>query len=104
MEQNEVAGFFIAVLGVVYGVLLAFAVVVVWEDFEDARTGVEKEANSLGDLYRLADAMPEPTRSQIQQQAKAYARAVIDREWPLLEDGRESPEALRELDGLWQAI
>ena len=89
MEQNEVAGFFIAVLGVVYGVLLAFAVVVVWEDFEDARTIAEREANSVGDVYRLAAALPEPSRTAVQQQARAYARMVIDDEWPMLERGRE---------------
>src|SRR3954468_16625552 len=72
MEQNEVAGFFIAVLGVVYGVLLAFAVVVVWENFEDARSVAEHEANSLGDLYRLAGAMPGPARSAIEGEAKRY--------------------------------
>src|SRR5215210_8627964 len=62
MEQNEVAGFFIAVLGVVYGVLLAFAVIVVWEGYGDAQTTAEREANSVGDLYRMAEALPEQTR------------------------------------------
>src|SRR5215217_3148737 len=104
MEQNEVAGFFIAVLGVVYGVLLAFAVIVVWEDFEYARAVAEREANSVGDVYRLAEALRDPARSEIQEQTKAYVRAVIDVEWPLLARGQESPDALRHLDRLAQAI
>jgi hypothetical protein len=104
MEQNEVAGFFIAVLGAVYGVLLAFAVVVVWQNYEDARTNAEQEANSIGDLYRLADAVAEPARSSIQQQIKSYVLAVIVQEWPLLDRGQESSDAQHELDGLWLAI
>ena len=34
--NNEVAGFKFATVGVLYAVLLAFAVVVVWEKFNDA--------------------------------------------------------------------
>src|SRR5690348_12116671 len=35
-NNNEVAGFKFATIGVLYAVLLAFAVVVVWEKFSDA--------------------------------------------------------------------
>lgn len=34
--NNEVAGFKFATVGVTYAVLLAFAVIVVWEKFSDA--------------------------------------------------------------------
>lgn len=101
MEQNEVAGFFIAVLGVVYGVLLAFAVIVVWEDFEEARVTAEREANAVGDLYRTADALPEAVRRPVQEQALGYAHEVIDHEWAMLSEGRESSEALRRLEAIW---
>jgi hypothetical protein len=104
MEQNEVAGFFIAVLGVVYGVLLAFAVIVVWEDFEEARDNVEREANSVGDLYRMAEALPDPVRQSIQREVIGYARVVIDLEWPMLREGRESADALRQSEALWAAV
>src|SRR3954453_21430229 len=89
MEQNEVAGFFIAVLGVVYGVLLAFAVILVWEQFADARVTAENEANSLADVYHLATGISEPTRSRIHEQVIAYARVVMSDEWDIQSDGRE---------------
>src|SRR6266568_5154433 len=93
MEQNEVAGFFIAVLGAVYGVLLAFAVILVWEQYADAKIMAENEANSLGDVYNLAIGVSEPTRSQIHQSTLAYAHVVIDDEWVTQSDGVESREA-----------
>ncbi len=34
--NNEIAGFKYAVLGVLYAVLLAFAIIVVWQKFSDA--------------------------------------------------------------------
>jgi hypothetical protein len=104
MEQNEVAGFFIAVLGVVYGVLLAFAVILVWEQFEDARTVAEQEANEVGDIYHLAIGLSDPARSQIQEAALAYANAVIHQEWPLMASRAESPVAWRTLGLLWAPV
>ena len=41
--NNEVAGFKFAVVGVFYGVLLAFVVVSVWEDFHTTEAAVRNE-------------------------------------------------------------
>jgi hypothetical protein len=101
MEQNEVAGFFIAVLGVVYGVLLASAVIAVWEDFENARDVAEREANAVGDIYRLADGMPDALRQPVQEQLSAYARSVVDEEWPRLREGQQSQNSVNAMDSLW---
>lgn len=104
MEQNEVAGFFIAVLGVVYGVLLAFAVILVWEQFEDARSTAEREANELGDIYHLAIGLSEPARSEIQAASLEYADIVMHEEWREMEHRRESVPAWRALGQMWAPI
>ena len=52
--NNEVAGFKFATVGVLYAVLLAFAVVVVWEKFNQADNKVAKEAGAAATVYRLA--------------------------------------------------
>jgi len=104
MEQNEVAGFFIAVLGAVYGVLLAFAVILVWEQFADAKVMAENEANSLGDVYNIAIGVSEPTRSGIHKAALAYARVVIDEEWQSQSDGIESRDAWLRLEEIWALV
>src|SRR5689334_11035300 len=44
--NNEVAGFKFATVGVLYAVLLAFAVIVVWEKFGDAESHVADEAGA----------------------------------------------------------
>ena len=104
MEQNEVAGFFIAVLGVVYGVILAFAVILVWEQLEEARTNAEQEANHVGDVYHLASGLSDPARSQIQQAALDYAEVVIQEEWPLMVSRQESASAWRALGMIWSPV
>ena len=62
--HNDVAGFIYAVLGVAYAVLLAFVVIVVWQDYETAQTNVESEAHELAGVYFLASRLPEPDRTR----------------------------------------
>lgn len=50
-EHNDVAGFLIAVVGVVYAVTLAFIVIVTWEEHREARDTVNREAGGLRSLY-----------------------------------------------------
>ena len=38
--NNEIAGFKFATVGVIYAVLLAFAIIIVWERFADAENAV----------------------------------------------------------------
>jgi hypothetical protein len=54
---------------------------------------VANEAGDVRALHYLAGQFPEPQRKQIQDLATAYARAVIDEEWPLMGKGQASPRA-----------
>ena len=87
-RHNDVAGFIYAVLGVVYAVLLALVVIAVWEDFGRARETVETEANATAEIFWLAHRLPEPERHQLQELARSYAREVVHKEWPLMEQGQ----------------
>jgi hypothetical protein len=50
--NNEIAGFKYATLGVLYAVLIGFAIVVVWQKFSDAESGVVQEAGAAATIYR----------------------------------------------------
>src|SRR5947209_14224855 len=54
--HNDVAGFIIAVIGVLYSVVLGFLVVFVWEQFDGANTLADHEAVLVQALYRDAGA------------------------------------------------
>ena len=45
-DHNDLAGFMIAIISVVYAVLLAFIAVATWESFASAETIVEAEAGT----------------------------------------------------------
>jgi hypothetical protein len=102
--HTDVAGFLIAVIGVIYGVLVAFVVVAVWEDYEDARTAAEQEANGLGGLGHLTALLPAATGRRILLAADTYARVVIEEEWEMMSRGAASPHAEKLLDGIWQSV
>lgn len=103
--HNDVSGFVYAAIGVMYAVVLGFAVISVWEEYRDAESDANQEANAVGSIYRLATGFPEPSRQGIQQTALTYTTAVIEEEWPSLVRGSgPSPVAASSLDQLWASF
>jgi hypothetical protein len=100
-KHHDVAGFISAILGVIYGVLMAFVVFVVWTHFDTARVAVESEADCTSDLYRMAYGFPADTQNQIRNDLNYYVQSVIDDEWPAMAAGHSSPATERALDRLW---
>lgn len=101
-SHNEVAGFIYAVVGVVYAVLLAFIVIVVWEAHTDTETRASQEANSLADLFRNAEAFPEETKLRLRADLRRYATVVIDQEWRTMAARESSPDGWDAFYHLWQ--
>src|SRR5262249_14896873 len=84
---NDVAGNYLQTLGTIYAVLLAFVVFVVWTQFNDARQYVEREANELLDLFRVAGALPASCQGRVRAVLTEYVEAVLAREWPAMACG-----------------
>ena len=67
-NHNDVAGFVFATLGVTYGVMLAFVVIVVWEQFNDAKTNVANESSAALVLYKNISTYPDRVASKAMQE------------------------------------
>jgi len=104
VENNEVAGFKFAVIGVIYAVLLGFAVIVVWEKFHDAEAAAVQEASGVIAIARLAAGLDEAAASAVRQSLDGYAHAVIDDEWPAMAHGEASPKVSRALNALYATV
>lgn len=106
-SHNDVAGFIIAVVGVLYAVLLAFVVVVVWEQFEDAESTAENEATLALSLYRDASVFPVQA-DDIRQALRRYAVSVVDHEWPEMaaqeDEDRRTDSALASVFGAYRNV
>jgi len=86
--HNDVAGFLLATVGVIYAVLLAFIAVAVWQSFGQAEDLVQTEANLVGNLYRDTSALPDPAAAALRNDLFIYAETVVQDEWPQLYIGR----------------
>ncbi|MBM3249224.1 MAG: DUF4239 domain-containing protein [Candidatus Omnitrophica bacterium] len=100
--HNDVAGAIFATMGVIYAVLLAFAVVIVWEGFDRANINAEKEAAYLADLYRDAETLSPQFRDSVRPLVREYAAAVCDEEWPAMARGGKSSGVEEILKKLWR--
>lgn len=63
--HNDVAGVIYAVTGVVYAVLLVFALISTWQDYETAKVTTESEANELAEIYFRADRLSDLERAWV---------------------------------------
>jgi hypothetical protein len=105
-DSGDAVGSYLQVLGGIYAVLLAFVVVVVWGQFNDARGFVHREANALVDLHRIASGLPDGAREVIQHGLRDYVDAVIADEWHAMSRGDHATteRIAQRLDRVWSAI
>jgi hypothetical protein len=96
IPHHEVAGFLVAVVGVLYAVVLGFLVVTAWSAFDTAQRNADLEASDVAEVFLIARALPEPARSHLRSLMADYAFEVRDHEWPMLADGGQDRVA-REL-------
>jgi hypothetical protein len=100
--NNEVAGFKFATVGVIYSVLVAFAVIVVWEKFNEAERVVVQEAGAAAILYRLT-AGSDPALVATRAALVNYLKLAIERDWPRMAVEKSSHEVSDALDKLYDA-
>jgi hypothetical protein len=101
---NELIGWQISVLGTTYAVILGFMLYTVWTSYREADLNVDQEANSVVDVYRLADGIPEPQRSQLKSLAGSYADVVVNRDWPEMAKNEEPTESSRINNEMWKTV
>jgi hypothetical protein len=99
-QHNDVAGFIYAVLGVAYAVLLGLMLIAVWEKWNEAEAITTDEANELAGIFWFAHALPQREGHHIQELVRSYSQVVVEEEWPLMAQGKSSPEAWATLDEL----
>ncbi len=93
LTHNDVAGPIMNTIGTVLAVLMSFMVVTVWQAYDAAAKVANDEAADLSDLYHLSAAMPPEFRHPIRDDINQYFQIVVHDEWPLLRQGRYSPDA-----------
>ena len=85
--NNEIAGFKFATVGVLYAVLLAFVIIVVWERFTEAELDVVHEAGAAENIYRLSQGLGDANGADLRNAVAAYLKSAITDDWPAMDSG-----------------
>ena len=91
-------------IAMVYGVAVGFAILLVWQQLDEAEATAQREASNVESLYRIAEQLPGSERDQVQGLSRSYARVVAEKEWPLLASGQASSQAQGAADDLRGSI
>lgn len=86
----SVANIYIRQVGTLLTVLLAFAVISIWNNFELQREHTAIEASTLGNLYRDSRGLRPDAEKEIQELITRYTKDVVEHAWPAMKEGRES--------------
>lgn len=101
---TDVEGFYVTAVAALYGIVVAFAVFVVWSRYYEAVETVHQEADALGDLYRLAAELPPPISDRLQTACLDYASYVVDVEWPRMQRNDEITRPVAVVEEMWTLI
>ncbi|HEY0146435.1 MAG: DUF4239 domain-containing protein [Methylovirgula sp.] len=102
--NNEVAGFKFATVGVLYAVLLAFSIIIVWEKFNDAEATVEREAAAAATIYHLVPGLDPAQAVATRDALTAYLKSVVTEEWSAMEQGRANRSTWEALGNIYTAL
>jgi hypothetical protein len=103
-RHNDTTGIIYAALYVMFGVTVGFSLFSVWQQYNTARQIVHSEAAAVEQVYRLAERLPEPGRSQVQDLTVSYAERVVAEEWSLMKEGRSSSRIEAHLKELRRSV
>lgn len=105
--NNEIAGFKFATVGVLYAVLLAFAIVVVWEKFSSVETTVAQEAGAAESFFRLSRGIDDPGGNELRGALVNYLAVTVAVDWPAMDRGifgSTTRPARQALDDVYSAL
>ncbi len=99
-ENNEYVGFTFSILSLVYGIFLAFTIVVVWQEIQGADEKVTNEVVLVNALWRNSEPFAAQDRLRIHRHLIEYVRDVIEGDYPKMEHGLTSTENAK-YDAIW---
>jgi len=89
---HEVGGYYLAMVGTFYAVLLGLIVIDAMTRFQQAEKNVAAEASSLIKIYIVADRFPEQ-KDQLEKIIEEYTKEITEVEFPLKGEGKISSKA-----------
>lgn len=102
--DTAIGGIIYGGLMAVYSILLAFVVVVVWQQYQTTGDRVEVEAAKAFNIYRGSYAFPDSVGRNIRLAVVAYATSVCNDEWPALAHDSLNPKTQTAYNHMWEEV
>ena len=102
--HNDTYSVYFSMVGLLYAILLAFVVVVAWEQFNSAEESTHTEVTRLSNLFRDAEPFPPDNRDRIQGALVAYVQSVVDREYDAMADGESDGLTVAAYENVWSSF
>lgn len=99
INNNEVAGFIFAIVGLFYALLLTFATISAWDKFSEAQVAVVEEAGAASAIYRLS-AGADASALLVHDQMNKYLTLAIQKDWPSMAFGKMDKDVTTALNEL----
>lgn len=100
----EVSSQMLGVVASLLGLLLAFVIVIEYQNFGSAQDNVGQEADSLAAITRDSDALAPAEGALVRAAIGTYVRTVVTDEWPQLREGRDSVRASKDVNAIYAAL
>ena len=100
----EVSSQMLGVVASLFGLLLAFVVVIEFQAFSSAGDTVQTEADGLAAITRDSRSFDGRGGEAVRAAIGVYLRAVVNEEWALMRKGNDSQAAWDAMNGLFAAM
>jgi hypothetical protein len=103
-EHNDTYGVYFSMVGLLYAILLAFVVVVAWEQFNSAEESTHTEVTRLSNLFRDSVPLNDTDQNRIQTALVVYVQNVIDREYDAMAEGEADVPTEEAYEAIWNGF
>lgn len=104
IAENDIAGVILGVLAAIYGIVLAFVIVSLFEDFKKTQGDVRTEASAISKVYRDSQAFSPAEAKRVRTAVGDYIYSVVHQEWPAMSHGKESEKAWADLADIYKVL
>ncbi len=91
--NNEVTGIMFGTISLIYSLILAFAIVAVWEDYEDLKKTIQAEADRMNSIIIHSSNMPDSIQRPIHKALHDYCQYVKNNEWDMVNNIPNMPSS-----------
>lgn len=101
----DIGGIIYGGIVAVYSILLAFIVVIVWEQYQNTGDRIQEESSKVFNLYRASYAFPDSTTGKrIRSTVIDYVNSVVVNEFPAMEHDTTSVITQKYYNKVWDMV